>query len=104
MAKRKKKQKRIRAVEDDDDRPARNANKNANKARKKQTNFANDLADTSRTSAKRLRYEANRIQKGKPLQKGKQLQKGKGRPMKGKPKGKTFGKPQTPKQGPRRKK
>ncbi|XP_034826008.1 probable ATP-dependent RNA helicase DDX27 [Maniola hyperantus] len=103
MAKRNKKQRRIRAVEDDDDRPARSANKNSNKARKKQTNFASDLTDTSRTSTKRLRYEANRVQKGKPLQRGKPMQKGRGKAIKGKPKGKTFGKPQASKQGPRRK-
>ncbi|XP_045762672.1 probable ATP-dependent RNA helicase DDX27 [Maniola jurtina] len=103
MAKRNKKQRRIRAVEDDDDRPARSGNKNSNKARKKQTNFASDLTDTSRTSTKRLRYEANRVQKGKPLQRGKPLQKGRGKATKGKPKGKTFGKPQVSKRGPRKK-
>ncbi|CAG9570830.1 unnamed protein product [Danaus chrysippus] len=90
MAKRQKKQKRIRAVEDDDERPI---HKQKQGKRKKQTNFANDLTDVSNASTKKLRYDANRVQKGKPLQNGK-FQKGK--PAKGK-KGKTFGKPQAPK-------
>nr|XP_032524197.1 probable ATP-dependent RNA helicase DDX27 [Danaus plexippus plexippus] len=90
MAKRQKKQKRIRAVEDDDERPAQRQKQGK---RKKQTNFANDLTDVSKASTKKLRYDANRVQKGKPLQNGK-FQKGKA--VKGK-KGKTFGKPQAPK-------
>ncbi|XP_045505039.1 probable ATP-dependent RNA helicase DDX27 isoform X2 [Colias croceus] len=103
MAKRKKKQPRIRAVEDDDDRPRQN--KKQGKPKKKQSNFANDLTDTSKASTKRLRYDANRVQKGKPLQNGKPMQKGKGNGPKGKnkPKGKSFGKPQGPKQGGKRK-
>ncbi|CAG4939021.1 unnamed protein product [Colias eurytheme] len=103
MAKRKKKQPRIRAVEDDDDRPRQN--KKQGKPKKKQSNFANDLTDTSKASTKRLRYDANRVQKGKPLQNGKPMQKGKGSGPKGKnkPKGKSFGKPQGPKQGGKRK-
>ncbi|CAH2097485.1 unnamed protein product [Euphydryas editha] len=96
MVKRKKKLRRIRAMDDDDDRPAPNKNKQTNK-RKKQTNFASEFTDTSKASTKRLRYDANRVQKGLPLQNGK------GKPMKGKPKGKAFGKPQAPKQGARRK-
>ncbi|XP_052744151.1 probable ATP-dependent RNA helicase DDX27 isoform X2 [Bicyclus anynana] len=99
MEKRKKKQKRIRAVEEDDERPARTANRKPNKSKKKQSNFASDLTDTSRTSTKRLRYEANRVQKGKPLQNGKPFQKGKGKTTKGK----TFGKPQSGKKGSRKK-
>ncbi|OWR47703.1 putative ATP-dependent RNA helicase DDX27, partial [Danaus plexippus plexippus] len=73
MAKRQKKQKRIRAVEDDDERPAQRQKQGK---RKKQTNFANDLTDVSKASTKKLRYDANRVQKGKPLQNGK-FQKGK---------------------------
>ncbi|KAJ0171349.1 hypothetical protein K1T71_012899 [Dendrolimus kikuchii] len=98
MAKRKKKQRRIRAVDDEDDRPAQQRHKQKNK--KKQTNFANDLTDTSRTATKRLRYNANQAQKGKSFgpKKGKPLK------GKGKSKGKSFGKPQTPKQGNRKKK
>lgn len=98
MVKRKKKLRRIRTMDDDDDRPAPNKNKQTNK-RKKQTNFASEFTDTSKASAKRLRYDANRVQKGLPLQNGK------GKPTKGKPKGKgkTFGKPQAPKQGARKK-
>ncbi|XP_045455888.1 probable ATP-dependent RNA helicase DDX27 [Melitaea cinxia] len=98
MVKRKKKLRRIRTMDDDDDRPAPNKSKQTNK-RKKQTNFASEFTDTSKASAKRLRYDANRVQKGLPLQNGK------GKPTKGKPKGKgkTFGKPQAPKQGPRKK-
>ncbi|XP_038218422.1 probable ATP-dependent RNA helicase DDX27 [Zerene cesonia] len=103
MAKRKKKQPRIRAVEDDDDRPRQN--RKSAKPKKKQSNFTNDLTDTSKASTKRLRYDANRVQKGKPLQSGKSMQKGKGNGPKGKnkPKGKTFGKPQGSKQGGKRK-
>ncbi|KAM3955940.1 dead-box helicase Rs1 [Aphomia sociella] len=108
MAKRQKKQRRIRAVDDNDDRaPA--PQKKPFKPKKKQSNFANDLTDTSRNAAKRLRYDANRVQKGKGLpqkgkgkgapQKGKGLQKGKGTPQKGKGRNKTFGKPQAPKRG-----
>ncbi|XP_026728502.1 probable ATP-dependent RNA helicase DDX27 isoform X2 [Trichoplusia ni] len=74
MEKRKKKQRRIRAVDDNDDLPKQRP-KTANKSKKKQSNFATDLTDTSRTAAKRLRYDANKAQKGK-----------------GKPK--AFGKPQ----------
>ncbi|XP_026490193.2 probable ATP-dependent RNA helicase DDX27 [Vanessa tameamea] len=96
MVKRKKKLRRIRTMEDDDDRPAPNKNKQSKK-RKKQTNFASEFTDTSKASTKRLRYDANRVQKGKPLQNGK------GKPVKGKPKGKTFGKPKGPKQGARKK-
>ncbi|XP_050671446.1 probable ATP-dependent RNA helicase DDX27 [Leptidea sinapis] len=98
VAKRNKKQRRIRAVEDDDERPTQGRHR-AGKPKKKQTNFASDLTDTSKSSAKRLRYDANRVQKGKPLPKGK------GKPVKGmnKPKGKTFGKPQAPKKGGKRK-
>ncbi|XP_046973500.1 probable ATP-dependent RNA helicase DDX27 [Vanessa cardui] len=96
MVKRKKKLRRIRTMEDDDDRPAPSKNKQSKK-RKKQTNFASEFTDTSKASTKRLRYDANRVQKGKPLQNGK------GKPVKGKPKGKTFGKPQGPKQGARKK-
>ncbi|XP_050355844.1 probable ATP-dependent RNA helicase DDX27 [Nymphalis io] len=95
MVKRKKKLRRIRAIDDDDDRPAPNKNKQTKK-RKKQTNFASEFTDTSKASTKRLRYDANRVQKGKPLQNGKS------KPMKGKPKGKTFGKPQGPNQGARK--
>lgn len=99
MAKRQKKQRRIRAV-DDDDRPSRQPNKNTNKS-KKHTNFANDLVDTSRNTTKRLRYDANQAQRGKALGK----RGGKGKPVKGKPpKGKTFGKPQAGKGGKNRKK
>ncbi|XP_063388221.1 probable ATP-dependent RNA helicase DDX27 isoform X1 [Cydia fagiglandana] len=115
MAKRNKKQNRIRAVEDKDDRPR----VHKQKTKRKQSNFASDLTDTSRAATKRLRYDANRVQKGKPLgPKGKGKPAGpKGKPMgKGKPakggakgkgnpqKGKAFGKPQAPKQGGRRKK
>lgn len=101
LAKRNKKQRRIRAVEDDEDRVPRQRSKQKNK--KKQSNFANDLTDTSRTAAKRLRYDANQVQKGKSFgpKKGKPLK------GKGKPKGKAFGKPQnakTSKQGNRKKK
>lgn len=95
MAKRKKKQRRIRTVEEDDERPAKKQDKH--KSKKKQTNFASDLTDTSRSATKRLRYDANRVQKGKPLQ-----DKGKFK-GKGKSKGKSFGKPQAPKQNARRK-
>ncbi|CAK1590909.1 unnamed protein product [Parnassius mnemosyne] len=99
MAKRKKKQRRIRAVEDDDDRPQFRGN-SAAKNKKKQSNFATDLTDTSKAATKRLRYDANRMQKGKGLPQ----KKGKG-PLKGKGpnKSKTFGKPQAPKQGARKK-
>lgn len=109
MAKRSKKQRRIRAV-DDDDRSHTQTNKQG-KSRKKQSNFANDLVDTSRTATKRLRYEANQAQKGKgpgfgkgpgkgkaPM-KGKGPMKAKGKSVGGKPKGKTFGKPQASKKG-----
>ncbi|CAH4023860.1 unnamed protein product [Pieris brassicae] len=97
VAKGKKKQRRIRTVEEDDERPMQR--KNAAKPRKKQSNFANDLTDTSKSSTKRLRYDANRVQKGKPIHPGREKQKGKGAPIKGKnkPKGKSFGKPQAPK-------
>ncbi|KAH9630306.1 hypothetical protein HF086_009229 [Spodoptera exigua] len=89
MEKRKKKQRRIRAVDDDDDRP-QHAPRKSNKMKKKQSNFANDLTDTSRAATKRLRYDANKAQKG-----NKGPKKGKG-PAKGKPnaKPKAFGKPQ----------
>ncbi|CAK1543490.1 unnamed protein product [Leptosia nina] len=92
LAKGKKKQRRIRAVEEDDDRPTQRKNTGM-KPKKKLTNFTNDLTDTSKSSTKRLRYDANRVQKGKPLQRP--MQKGKGKPNKGnnKSKGKTFGKP-----------
>ncbi|KAG6453895.1 probable ATP-dependent RNA helicase DDX27 [Manduca sexta] len=112
LAKRKKKQRRIKAVDDDDDRPNQQS-KNKHRNKKKQSNFASDLTDTSRKTAKRLRYDANLVQKGKaPHMKGKgnpkkgakgpKSQKG---PKGGKPqKGKAFGKPQAPKQGGRRKK
>ncbi|XP_041974712.1 probable ATP-dependent RNA helicase DDX27 [Aricia agestis] len=94
VAKRNKKQRRIRAVEEDDeDRPARKKNKAAGK--RKQSNFANDLTDTSKNATKRLRYDANRVQKGKPVH-GRGAQ-GKGKFNKNK--GKTFGKPQAPKNG-----
>lgn len=66
MAKRNKKQGRIRAVDDNDDRPRIN-NKKQNKTKKKQSNFATDLTDTSRSAAKRLRYDANKAQKGKGI-------------------------------------
>ncbi|KAI5633267.1 DEAD/DEAH box helicase domain-containing protein [Phthorimaea operculella] len=104
MAKRKKKPQRIRAVEDDDDRQNRGQQRN-NKHKRKQSNFATDLTDTSRQNTKKLRYDANQAQKGK-LNFGK---KGKGPggpkgPKGGKgPKGKTFGKPQAPKKGGRNK-
>ncbi|XP_063833471.1 probable ATP-dependent RNA helicase DDX27 [Ostrinia nubilalis] len=98
MAKRKKKTRRIRAVDDDDDRPAPAHSKKQNK---KRSNFANDLTDTSRATTKRLRYDANVIQKGKGPQAKKFGKKPKG-PAKG-PKGpgkpanvkakKVFGKP-----------
>ncbi|XP_072948297.1 probable ATP-dependent RNA helicase DDX27 [Epargyreus clarus] len=94
----KEKLRRIRAVDDNDDRPQRQSNNP--KPKKKQSNFANDLTDTSRAATKRLRYDANRVQKGiglpqaKGPNKSKGPQKGKGKGMKGKPKGKTFGKPQ----------
>ncbi|CAH2057037.1 unnamed protein product, partial [Iphiclides podalirius] len=99
MAKRKKKQRRIRAVDDEDD--GLTARRNNARSKKKQTNFATDLTDTSRTAAKRLRYDANQAQKGKgfPLK-----AKAKGPKGKGSKKSKTFGKPQAPKQGGRRKK
>lgn len=111
MAKRKKKQKRIRAVDDDDDRPQQ-TNKKPNKFKKKQSNFAIDLTDTSKSTAKRLRYDANQAQKGKfqngrfrgPNEKKGQIGKdGKGKGQKGKT-GKTFGKPKAPKAGSRKKK
>ncbi|XP_048484168.1 probable ATP-dependent RNA helicase DDX27 [Plutella xylostella] len=116
MAKRKTKQRRIRAVDDDEDRAPRGPGApKAAKSKKKLSNFANDLTDTSRSTTKRLRYDANRVQKGKPLgpkgkgkgppQKGKGTPgKGKGGPGKGKgpPKGKTFGKPQAAKAGRRK--
>ncbi|XP_026750382.2 probable ATP-dependent RNA helicase DDX27 [Galleria mellonella] len=110
MAKRKKKQRRIRTVDDDDDRPQIPQKKSFKNKNKKQNNFANDLTDTSQKAAKRLRYDANKVQKGKGLhQKGKgQSSKGKGTPQKGKGfakgKNKTFGKPQAPKQGRRQNK
>ncbi|KAL0861330.1 hypothetical protein ABMA27_008887 [Loxostege sticticalis] len=108
MAKRKKKTRRIRAVEDDDERPA--PAHHANKQHKKRSNFANDLTDTSRSATKRLRYDANVIQKGKGPQ-AKKFAKGTGKGPKGPggkgPKGpggkgpkkpvkakKVFGKPQ----------
>ncbi|XP_068624912.1 probable ATP-dependent RNA helicase DDX27 [Battus philenor] len=100
MAKRKKKQRRIKAVDDNDEEPRfRGPMKTKNK--KKQSNFANDLTDTSRAATKRLRYDANRVQKGigLPHKKGKGPQKGKGAN-----KNKTFGKAQAPKQNGRRKK
>lgn len=117
MAKRTKKQRRIRAVEDDDDRPRFNANKQNKTKKKKQTNFANDLTDTSRSATKRLRYDANKAQKGLGEKPGKKppgkpgkgfgVKSGKrgggkpgkgvgGKPGKGKP-SKAFGKPQTAK-------
>ncbi|CAG9792901.1 unnamed protein product [Diatraea saccharalis] len=118
MAKRKKKMPRIRAVDDnDDDRPQNRQNKPKHK--KNKSNFATDLTDTSKSAAKRLRYDANRAQKGFPP-KGKPNGKSKGPPGKGaggknkgppgKNKGqkpnskekKTFGKPQAPKQGRRK--
>lgn len=116
MSKRSKKQRRIRAVDDDDGRPQTH-NKSA-KSRKKQSNFTSDLVDTSRTNTKRLRYEANQVQRGKAPGFGKEkgsgpgfgkergkgpgFGKGKGK-VGGKPKGKTFGKPQAPKKGGKRK-
>ncbi|CAB3249056.1 unnamed protein product [Arctia plantaginis] len=118
MAKRTKKQRRIRAVEDDDDRPRFNANKQNITKKKKQTNFANDLTDTSRSATKRLRYDANKTQKGKGIGErpgkkptgkpskgfgGKPGKGGGGKPGKGKP-SKAFGKPQASKNsGARRK-
>lgn len=110
MEKRKKKQRRIRAVEDNDDQPQHRPNKTFNKSKKKQSNFATDLTDTSRAAAKRLRYDANKAQKGnKGPQRGpkgipKKGKGGPGKPGKGKPGAKTFGKPQAGKQGGRRKK
>ncbi|XP_014366734.2 probable ATP-dependent RNA helicase DDX27 [Papilio machaon] len=100
MAKRKKKQRRIKAVDDNDDERSQLRNNQKPKNKKKQSNFANDLTDTSRAAAKRLRYDANRVQKGVkfPQKKGKGPAKGKG-PNKSK----SFGKPQAPKQGGRRK-
>lgn len=98
MEKRKKKQRRIRAVDDDDDRP-QHAPRKSNKMKKKQSNFANDLTDTSRAATKRLRYDANKAQKdNRGPRKGKGPAKGKG-PGKGKPnaKPKAFGKPQAAK-------
>uniref|UniRef100_A0A2A4JES4 RNA helicase n=1 Tax=Heliothis virescens TaxID=7102 RepID=A0A2A4JES4_HELVI len=97
MEKRKKKQRRIRAVDDNDDLPQQRP-KTFNKSKKKQSNFATDLTDTSRAAAKRLRYDANKAQKGakgphKGPNKGKAPFKGKG-PGKGPAKSKTFGKPQ----------
>nr|XP_037873905.1 probable ATP-dependent RNA helicase DDX27 isoform X2 [Bombyx mori] len=97
LAKRNKKQRRIRAVGDDDE---TQAPRKINKPKKKQTNFAVDLTDTSKKATKRLRYDANLVQKGKSPRgpKGKGPQKGKGQ------KGKTFGKPTAPKNSGRRKK
>lgn len=103
MAKSKFKQRRIRAVDNDEDRPSKHkSHQKTGKSRKKGSNFANDLTDTSRSAIKRLRYDANRVQKGKGLPaKGK----GKAKPGLGKSnKGKTFGKPQAPKSNGRRKK
>lgn len=71
-----------------------------------------DLTDTSKSTAKRLRYDANQAQKGK-FQNGRfkgpdgkmssRGKDGKGKGQKGKS-GKTFGKPQAPKAGSRKKK
>ncbi|XP_053618325.1 probable ATP-dependent RNA helicase DDX27 [Plodia interpunctella] len=103
MAKSKKKQRRIRAV-DNDDRPqtVRQPSK-----KKKVSNFTNDLTDTSKNAAKRLRYDANLVQKGKMPKGG--PQRGKGFKGKGQQKGKglakgkkAFGKPQAPKSGRRK--
>lgn len=110
MAKRKKKQKRIRAMDDDNDRPQQ-TNKKPNKFKRKQSNFAMDLTDTSKSTAKRLRYDANQAQKGKfqngfkdpSGKKGQKGKDGKGKAQKGKS-GKAFGKPQAPKAGSRKKK
>lgn len=110
MAKRKKKQTRIRAVDDNDDRPERQ-NKKSNKSQKKKSNFALDLTDTSNSTAKRLRYDANQVQKGKfqkgrfngpDGKKGKKGRDGKGKGPKGKT-GKAFGKPQAPRAGRKKK-
>lgn len=101
ISKRKNKQGRIRAVDDDDhrDRMPRKAGSKpaAGKSKKKQSNFANDLTDTSRSAAKRLRYDANKVQKGKSFP-----PKGKGKTVNGRSqsqKGKAFGKPQAKKGG-----
>ncbi|RVE50799.1 hypothetical protein evm_004548 [Chilo suppressalis] len=112
VAKRKKKMRRIRAVDDEEERPQRNQNRPKHK--KNKSNFANDLTDTSKSATKRLRYDANRAQKGFPPKgKGGKIRgppgkgpggKNKGAQGKGsKSKAKTaFGKPQAPKQGRRK--
>ncbi|KAL4716010.1 hypothetical protein ACJJTC_003799 [Scirpophaga incertulas] len=87
MAKRKKKMRRIRAVDDVDDRP--DVRQNKPKHKKNKTNFAMDLTDTSKSTAKRLRYDANVAQKGKGI--------GKGKPNKQKGKGATKGGPKNSK-------
>lgn len=120
LSKSKHKQRRIRAVDDKEENiPKQNARQNK-KSRKKQSNFANDLTDTSRTATKRLRYDANQMQKGKGPFSGKSMQnkgkfsqnKGKMGPNKGKGnpgkdnagKRKSFGKPKAAKQGRRKNK
>ena len=102
VAKRSNKQRRIRAVEDDD-RPHNDRGKQQKTKKKKLSNFATDLTDTSKSATKRLRYDANQVQKGKfPKGKGK-FQKNEGKGKANGKGGKAFGKPKTAKAGGRKK-
>ncbi|XP_008543634.1 probable ATP-dependent RNA helicase DDX27 [Microplitis demolitor] len=60
LVKRKGKMKKIRTVIDDGDR--RTTDKNGPKKRSK-SSFTNDLTDTSKKGVKRLRYDANKVQR-----------------------------------------
>lgn len=75
FAKKKNKMKKLSKVEEID------INKRSNVTKRKKTNFANDLWNTSKSNAKKLRHNANSNQKGKST-------------VNKRPAGKNFGRPQ----------